>query len=137
MEELTILDNSDSDYVLCGYRGNKPENSCIVFAPYIPKQIVETDEEREARVKRDRAGKSYAKVKLSNRNPHYRCKRGEIVDRDPLNKKVCLEIETWNTCTESGRMTWVAVMPSQYKKIWFDEDELENFETYDENGDKL
>ena len=34
-------------------------------------------------------------------------------------------------------MTWVAVMPSQYKKIWFDEDELENFETYDENGDKL
>ena len=137
MEELTILDNSDSDYVLCGYRGNKQENSCIVFAPYIPKQIVETDEEREARVKRDRAGKSYAKVKLSNRNPHYRCKRGEIVDRDPLNKKVCLEIETWNTCTESGRMTWVAVMPSQYKKIWFDEDELENFETYDENGDKL
>ena len=24
-----------------------------------------------------------------------------------------------------------------YKKIWFDEDELENFDTYDENGDKL
>ena len=137
MEELTIPDNSDNNYVLCGYRGTKPENSGIVYAPFIPKQIVETDEEREARVKRSRAGKSYAKVKLSNSNPQYRCKRGEIVDRDPLNKKVCLEIETWNTCTESGHMTWVAVMPSQYKKIWFDEDELENFETYDENGDLM
>ena len=131
--KLTLQD--DCGYVLCGYRGNKPESSCIVFAPYIPKQIVETDEEREARVKRDRAGKSYAKVKMSNINPHYRCKRGEIVDRDQLNKKVCLEIETWNTCTESGHMTWVAVMPSQYKKIWFNEYELENFETFDENGD--
>ena len=120
MAELTITDNSD--YVLCGYRGKKLENSCIVYSPYIPKQIVETDEEREARVKRDRASKSYAKVKLSNSNPHYRCKRGEIVERDSLNKKVCLKIETWNTCTESGHITWVAVMPSQYKKIWFDED---------------
>ena len=135
MTELTITDNSD--YVLCGYRGNKHVIADIVYAPYIPKQIVETDEEREARVKRDRAGKSYAKVKLSNSNPRYRCKRGEIVDRDPLNKKVCLEIETWNICTESGHMTWVAVMPSQYKKIWFDEDELENFESYDENGDLM
>lgn len=135
MAELTS--QNDSDYVLFGYCGKKPENSSIIYAPYIPKQIVETDEEREARVKRNRAGKSYAKVKLSNGNSHYRCKRGEIVERDPLNKKVCLEIETWNTCTENGHMTWVAVMPSQYKKIWFDEDELENFESYDENGDKL
>ena len=132
---MKLMLSDDSDYVLCGYRGTKPEKSCIVYYPYIPKQIVETDEEREARVKRNRAGKSYAKVKLSNSNPHYRCKRGEIVGRDQLNKKVCLEIETWNTCTESGHMTWVAVMPSQYKKIWFAEDELENFETYDENGD--
>lgn len=137
MAELTITDNYDSDYVLCGYRGTKPAFAGIVYAPYIPKQIVETDEEREARVKCSRAGKSYAKVKLSNSNPHYRCKRGEIVDRDLLNKKVCLEIETWNTCTESGHMTWVAVMPSQYKKIWFDEDELTQFETYDENGELI
>ena len=135
MAELMLPD--DCGYVLCGYRGNKPENSCIVYSPYIPKQIVETDEEREARVKRDRASKSYAKVKLSNSNPHYRCKRGEIVDRDPLNKKVCLEIETWNTCTESGHMTWVAVMPSQYNKIWFDKDELTDFKVYDENGDLI
>ena len=133
MVELTL--KNDSDYVLCGYRGNKPVIADIVFAPYIPKQIVETDEERDARVKPNGAGKSYAKVKRSNSNPHYRCKRGEIVDRDMLNKKVCLEIETWNTCTESGHMTWVAVMPSQYKKIWFNEYELENFETFDENGD--
>ena len=57
---------------------------------------------------------------------------------DDLNKKVCLEIETWNICTESGHMTWVAVIGSRYnKKIWFDEDELENFETYDENGDLM
>ena len=132
MEELTS--QNDSDYVLCGYHG-KPESSCIVYAPYIPKQIVETDESREARVKRSRACKSYAKAKLSNSNPRYRCKRGEIVERDQLNKKVCLEIETWNTCTESGHMTWVAVMQSQYKKIRFNEYELENFESYDENGD--
>lgn len=135
MTELTL--KNDSDYVLCGYRGNKPVFEGIVYAPYIPMQIVETDEERETRVKHSRAGKSYAKVKLSNSNPHYRCKRGEIVDRDLLNKKFCLEIETWNTCTESGHMTWVAVMPSQYKKIWFDKDELTDFEVYDENGDLI
>ena len=135
MAELTSP--NDNDYMLIGFCGKKPENSGIVHAPYIPKQIVETDEEREARVKRNRAGKSYAKVKLSNSNSHYRCKRGEIVERDPLNKKVCLEIETWNTCTESGHMTWVAVMPSQYKKIWFDEDELTQFEIYDENGELI
>jgi hypothetical protein len=128
--------NSESpDYVLCGYRGKKPGNSGVVYIPYIPKQIVETDEEREARIKRIRAGRSYAKVKLSNSNPHYRCKRGEIIGKDPLTKKICLEIETWNSCSKDGCMTLVAVARSQYKKIWFDEDELTNFETYDENGE--
>lgn len=124
-----------SDYVLYGYRGKKPGNSGIVYIPYIPKQIVETDEEREARVKCNRAGKSYAKVKLSNNNPHYRCKRGEIVDKDPLTKKICLEIETWNYCSKDGRMSWVAAARSHYKKIWFDEDELTQFESFDENGE--
>lgn len=133
MAELTLPD--DSGYVLCGYRGMKPGNSGIVHVPYIPKQIVETDEEREARIKRNRAGKSYAKVKLSNSNPHYRCKRGEIVDKDPLTKKICLEIETWNYCLKDGRMSWVAVTRSHYKKIWFDEDELTQFESFDENGE--
>ena len=36
MTELTIPDNIDIDYVLCGYRGTKPERSCIVYASYIP-----------------------------------------------------------------------------------------------------
>ena len=124
-----------SDYALCGYHGKKPGNSGIIYVPYIPKQIVESDEEREARIKRNRAGKSYAKVKLSNINPHYRCKRGEIVDKDLLAKKICLEIETWNYCSKDGRMTWVGVARSQYKKIWFDEDELTQFESFDENGE--
>lgn len=135
MAELTLPD--DSGYTNCGHHGKKPEDSGIIYLPYIPMQIVETDEEREARVKRDRAGKSYAKVKLSNSNPYYRCKRGEIVDKDPLTKKICLEIETLNSCSESGCMTLIGVMRSQYKKIWFDEDELTQFESYDENGDEL
>jgi hypothetical protein len=138
MNNININMNFDSsDYVLCDYRGKKPGDSGIIYVPYIPKQIVETDEERDARVKHNRAGKSYAKVKLSNNNPHYRCKRGEIVDKDPLTKKICLEIETWNYCSKDGCMTLVAVTRSHYKKIWFNEDELTNFETYDENGDKI
>lgn len=125
-----------SDYALCSYRGKKLGNSGIIYVPYIPKQIVETDEEREARVKRARAGKSYAKVKLSNDNPHYRHKRGEIVDRDLANKRYRLEIETVNTCSKNGHYTWIGVMyPNGYEKIWFNEDELSNFETYDENGE--
>lgn len=134
MAELTLPD--DGGHALCGYCGKKPGNSGIVYIPYIPKQIIETDEEREARVKKERAGKSYAKVKLSNSNPHYRCKRGEIVDRDPLAKKICLEIETFNSCSKNGCMTLVGVMLSQYKKIWFDEDELTQFESFDENGEQ-
>lgn len=123
------------NYGISDYRVWKPGNFGVIYIPYIPKQIVETDEEREARVKRERAGKSYAKVKLSNSNPHYRCKRGEIVDRDLANKRYCLKIETWNSCSKNGCMTLVAIARSQYKKIWFDEDELTNFETYDENGE--
>lgn len=134
MVELTLLDVDG--YALCGHHGKDSGNSGVVYIPYIPMQIVETDEEREARVKRERAGKSYAKVKLSNSNPRYRCKRGEIVDRDPLTKKICLEIETKNVCSKTGHMTWIGVLyPCGYEKIWFDEDELTDFETYDENGD--
>ena len=126
------------DYALCSYRRKKQADSGIVYAQYIPMQIVETDEERNARVKRERAGKSYAKVKLSNDNPRYRCKRGEIVDKDLTNKRYCLEIDTVNCCSKSGHTTWIGVMyPSGYEKIWFNEDELSNFETYDENGDLI
>lgn len=127
-----------SDYTCHGYHGMKPGNCGIIYAPYIPMQIVETDEAREARVKRKRAGKSFAKVKLSNDNPHYRRKRGEIVDKDPLTKKIYLEIETVNTCDKNGYQTLIGVIyPHGYEKIWFNEDELSNFETYNENGDLL
>lgn len=130
--------NEFSDYTCCGYHGMKPGNCGSIYAPYIPMQIVETDEEREARVKRKRAGKSYAKVKLSNDNPHYRYKRGEIVDKDPFTKKICLEIETVNTCDKNGYQTLIGVIyPHGYEKIWFNEDELSNFETYDDNGDLI
>lgn len=126
------------DYMFCSYRGEKPGDSGIVCIPYIPKQIIETDEEREARVKCNRAGKSYAKVKLTNSNPRYRCKRGEIVEKDQLTRKICLEIETMNTCDKNGCQTLIGVIyPHGYKKIWFNEDELSNFETYDKNGDNL
>lgn len=125
-----------SDYVHRGYHGMKPGNCGIIYVLYIPKQIIETDEEREARVKRERAAKSYAKVKLSNDNPRYRHKCGEIVDRDQENKRYCLEIETVNCCSKDGHSTWIGVIyPNGYEKIWFNEDELSNFETYDENGD--
>lgn len=127
-----------SDYAHIGYHGMKPGNSGIIYVPYIPTQIVETDEEREIRVKRKRAGKSYAKVKLSNDNPHYRYKRGEIVDKDPITKKYCLEIETVNTCSKNGCYTLIGVIyPHGYEKIWFNEDELSNFEIYDENGELI
>lgn len=127
-----------SDYACCDYHGKKLGDCGIIYVPYIPKQIVKTDEERDAIVKRERAGKSYAKVKLSNDNPHYRHKRGEIVDKDPLTKKICLEIETVNTCDKNGCQTLIGVIyPHGYEKIWFNEDELSNFETYDDNGDLL
>ena len=136
MAELILPD--DSGYALCGCRGTKLENSDVMYVPYLPIHVVETDEEREARVKRKRAGKSFAKVKLSNDNPCYRHKRGEIVDRDQENKRYCLEIETVNRCSKSGHTTWIGVIyPSGYEKIWFNEDELENFEAYDESGELI
>ena len=75
-------------------------------------------------------------MKLSNDNPRYRHKRGKIVDKDLIARKYCLEIETVNICSKNGCQTWIGVMyPHGYKKIWFNEDELTNFETYDENGE--
>lgn len=126
-----------TDYILCGY-GGKKDNAGIVFSKYIPLMLVETDEERNARIKKERAGKSFAKVKLSNGNSHYRHKRGQIVDKDEHYNRYRLEIETVNTCSPSGCYTLIGVLyPHGYEKIWFDKDELENFEAYDENGDKV
>lgn len=73
-------------------------------------------------------------MKRSNPNPAYRCKRGQVVEMSPTG--YCLEIETVNTTSEEGFSTWIGVIyPHGYKKIWFNADEVEDFETYDENGD--
>ena len=121
-----------SNYSLFGYRGNKPINSGIIHVSYVPMTL--SKEEWEKREKMNRVGKTYAKVKKSNPNPSYRCKRGQVVDKNPTG--YCLEIETVNTVDDSGFSTWIGVMyPHGYEKIWFNADELENFETYDENGE--
>ena len=123
-----------SDHVLCEYNGKKPVNSGIIHVPYVPMTL--SPEEWEKRERMNRAGKSYAKVKKSNPNPSYRCKRGQVVDKSPTG--YCLEIETVNTVSDSGFSTWIGVIyPHGYEKIWFDNDEVEDFETYDENGDSV
>ena len=142
----------DNDYILLGYKGNSNSsfickegkvyrNSGVVYSSYIPIQIIETDEERKARIKRERAGKKFAKVRLSHPDTHKRGKRGEIVDSKVENGKQmhCLNIEIINTCTKNGSCSWIGFIKSKdtYKDIWFYEDELECFEEYDSNGDKL
>ena len=124
----------DSEYAMGKFNEKKPGNSGIVFCNYIPKQL--TEEEWEKREKMNRAGKTYAKVKRSNPNPSYRCKRGQVVMQTSTG--YCLEIETVNTVSDSGFSTLIGVLyPHGYEKIWFDTDEVEDFETYDENGDLM
>ena len=107
------------------------ENSGIVFSKYVP--IILSPEEWEKREKMNRAGKTYAKVKKSNPNPFHRCKRGQVVDKSPTG--YCLEIETVNRM-DNGFSTLIGVLyPHGYEKIWFNADEVENFESYDENGE--
>lgn len=115
----------------------KPGNGDIVYMPYIPVQIVETQEEMQARLRREHAGKMFARVKRANENPHYRSKRGEVVKTmtsDGGKKLFCLNIETVNTCSKNGFMTLVGVMKSSYVDIWFPEDDLTDFEVYDKDG---
>lgn len=125
--------------VLLGFR--KFENSSgseIVLCNYIPVVRNETDEQRMERIKRERAGKTFAKVKLSNPNPRYRHKRGEVIGYDGLLNRILLEIETVNTCTTDGCYTLIGVAyPHGYEKIWFEKSELECFERYDDNGDNI
>ena len=124
--------NIESSDYLYGYRGKKPVNSGIIHVPYIPMTL--SPEEWEKHEKMNRAGKTYAKVKKSNPNPSYRCKRGQVVNRSPTG--YCLEIETVNTVDDSGFSTLIGVIyPNGYEKIWFNADEVEGFEIYDENGD--
>ena len=123
------------DAFLVGWKG-KPAKSEIIHCPFVPKMLVETDEEREARYMRERAGKKYATVKLSNGNAHYRGKRGQILDSG--NGKSLLEIETVNSCSSNGCHTLMGVVyPYGYEKIWFDDSELEKFEEYDGNGEPI
>lgn len=115
----------------------KPGNSGTVYVPYIPVQIVETQEEMQARLRRERAGKMFARVKMINDNPKYRSKRGEVVKTMTSaggKKMFCLNIETVNTCNKNGFKTLVGVMKSSYVDIWFPEDELTDFEVYDKDG---
>ena len=114
------------------FNTSRPTNTGIVYCNYVPIQL--TAEEWEKREKAKRAGKTYATVKKSNPNPVYRCKRGQVVDRSPTG--YCLEIETVNTTNEEGFSTLVGVTyPHGYEQIWFNTDEVEDFATYDENGE--
>lgn len=131
--KLKVSDSmGKDDSFLVGWKG-KPTKGEIIHCPFVPKMLVETDEEREARYKRERAGKRFATVKLSNGNAHHRGKRGQILDSG--NGKSLLEIETVNSCSSSGCHTLMGVVyPHGYEKIWFDDSELEKFEEYDKDG---
>lgn len=91
----------------------------------------------QARLRRERAGKMFARVKRVNENPHYRSKRGEVVKMMTSTggkKLFYLNIETVNTCSKNGFSTLVGVMKSSYVDIWFPEDVLTDFEVYDKDG---
>ena len=133
MSQLKIKDG-----ILCVKDFNKTNKKMetgddgIVYCNYIPMTL--SEEEWKKREKMKRAGKTFAKVKKSNPNPAHRCKRGQVVQQSP--EGYCLEIETVNTTNEEGFSTLIGVIyPHGYKKIWFDHDEVEDFETYDENGE--
>lgn len=114
------------------FNQSRPADMGITYCNYIPVQL--TEEEWEKRRKMNRARKTYAKVKRSNPNPAYRCKRGQVVEKSPTG--YCLEIETVNTTNEEGFSTLIGVTyPHGYEKIWFNTDEVVDFETYDENGE--
>ena len=126
----------DGVYAIGKFNEKKPGNSGIVYCNYIPQQI--SAEEMEERERKFRAGKTYAKVMLAHPNPSYRGKRGIIWETYFLNgeEQCLLEIETMNTTWEDGHTTWIGVTyPTGYTKIWFPKAVLEDFETYDENGE--
>ena len=115
------MGNDNGDYVLASFAGNKKASGEIIHVPYVPVMFVETDEERTARNKRERAGKGFASVKLSNEDCRKRGKRGEIVASKVENGKQlhCLNIELINTCSKNGCHTLIGVIKSNktYKDI--------------------
>ena len=128
----------DSAYAIGKFNEKNPGNSGIVYCNYVPHQL--TGEEMEERERKFRAGKTYAKVKLVHPNPSYRGKRGIIWETNFLNgeEQCLLEIETLNTTRENGCTTWIGVTyPIGYTKIWFPKTALEDFESYDENGEPV
>lgn len=132
MESDGYLLVKDSGSAIGKFNEAKPENTGIVYCNYVPMTL--SEEEWKKREREFRANKTYARVKRSNPNPAYRCKRGQVVEKSPTG--YCLEIETVNTMNDSGFSTLVAVTyPHGYRKIWFNADEVEDFESYDENGE--
>lgn len=133
------MNSVEEDTVLLEYRKfeGSPSNG-FVFCNYIPVNRVETDEQRMERIRRERAGRTFAKVKLSNSNPRYRDKRGLVLEMDISRGRILLEIETVNTCTTDGCHTLIGTLyPHGYEKIWFDKDEVESMEEYDGNGELI
>ena len=110
---------------------NKLNMNNIKYCKYIPIPI--SQDISRYLDKHKYAGKTFANVKLENKNPFYRLKRGEVLES--TNDSCLLEIEIVNRVSDNGYSTLMAVVyPYGYEKIWFKKDELENFETYDENG---
>ena len=99
------------------------------------------EKERRERREYERLRKKFATVKLSNEDCRKRGKRGEIVASKVEGgiQMHCLNIELIDTCSKNGCHTLIGVIKSDetYKDIWFMEDELENFEKYDENGELI
>lgn len=132
---MTIPDSMGIGVGITGIKKWEPASSGkTIYCNSVPVQLSEGEwKERE---RKNRASKKYATVKLSNPNAYHRGKRGQIVESG--NGKSCLEIETVNSCTPSGCHTLVGVVyPHGYEKIWFDDSELENFESYDGEGNLM
>ena len=109
---------------------------CIPIQLYVkPKDQKRHDMECRAYEKAKRANKTFATVKLSNSNPHYRRKCGEVVDRKD-DGSICLHIETRNYCYPDGRMTLAVAGKHDYSDVWFNADEVENVVSYDSKGKK-
>ena len=105
--------------------------SKIIYSNYIPIPI--TIDIPRYLDKQECAGKTFASVKLENKNPYYRLKRGEVLES--TNDSCLLEIEIVNRVSDNGCSTLMGVVyPYGYEKIWFKKDELEKLEIYDENG---
>lgn len=105
--------------------------SQIIYCKYIPIPI--SQDISRYLDKQKCAGKTFASVKLENKNPFYRLKRGEVLETTP--DSCLLEIEIVNRVSKNGCSTLMGVVyPYGYEKIWFKRDELEKFETYDEDG---